>query len=120
MREIISKELKQSFRPEFLNRIDDIIIFHSLREEDVEKIVRIMISDLSSRLARLGIDIEVTDETVKHISKAGFDPVYGARPLERTITKEIEDQLAEAILSGVVSKDKKIQIDYDGEKLVFK
>lgn len=120
MKEIISKELKNNFRPEFLNRIDDIIVFHSLREEDVEKIVKIMLENLIKRLSKLGINISVTEETVKHISKSGFDPVYGARPLERTITKEIEDQLAEAILDNKVSKNDIITIDYDGERLVFK
>ncbi len=119
MKELISEELKRTFRPEFLNRIDDIIVFHSLRERDIEEIVRLMLRDLETRLKKLGMDIEVSPEAVEYVSRKGFDPVYGARPLERTITKMIEDELAEAILNGDVLRDDSILIDYD-DKLVFK
>ena len=119
MKETILDELKRTFRPEFLNRIDEVIVFHSLKEEDVKKIVKIMIKDLEKRMKKLNINIKVTDKTIDYISKEGFDPVYGARPLERTITKMIEDQLAEEILKGNVSKEDNIIIDYKDNKLVF-
>lgn len=119
MKETIMDSLKNTFRPEFLNRIDEVIVFHSLKEEDVKEIVTLMIRDLENRLKKLGINIKVTERTIDHISQEGFDPVYGARPLERTITKMIEDQLAEEILRGNVTKADKILIDYRDNKLVF-
>src|SRR5699024_11482820 len=100
MKETIMEELKRTFRPEFLNRIDEIIVFHSLKEDDVKKIVTIMVEDLEKRMRELDINIKITDKAIDEISKEGFDPVYGARPLQRTITKVIEDQLAEEILKG--------------------
>ena len=119
MKESIMEELKRTFRPEFLNRIDEVIVFHSLKEEDVRKIVSIMIKDLEKRMKKLNINIKVTDKIIDHISREGFDPVYGARPLERTITKMIEDQLAEEILKGKVSKEDNILIDFKDDKLIF-
>ncbi|HSH36486.1 AAA family ATPase [Schnuerera sp.] len=119
MKETIMDGLKKTFRPEFLNRIDEVIVFHSLREEDIKEIVSIMIKDLEKRMKKLNINIKVTDKIIEHISKEGFDPVYGARPLERTITKMIEDQLAEEILKGKVSKDDDILIDFKDDRLIF-
>ncbi len=119
MKETIMEELKKTFRPEFLNRIDEVIVFHSLKEEDIKEIVSIMIRGLEARMAKLDINIKVTENTINEISKKGFDPVYGARPLERTITKMIEDQLAEEILRGNISKEDKIIVDYRDNKLVF-
>ena len=119
MKEIISEELKKTFRPEFLNRLDEVIVFHSLQEEQVMEIVEIMVKDLETRMEKVGVNIKITPETKKYISKQGFDPVFGARPLERTIRKMIEDQLAEEILKGNVSRDEEINVDYDGEKLLF-
>lgn len=119
MKETIKEELKKTFRPEFLNRLDEIIVFHSLKEEQVKSIVDIMISDLEKRMENLDIQIKVSEKTREHISKQGFDPVYGARPLERTIRKMIEDQLAEEILKGNLSKEDHILIDFEDEKLVF-
>ncbi len=119
MKETILEELRRTFRPEFLNRIDEVIVFHSLKEEDIKEIVSIMIKDLEKRMKKLNININVTENTIDYISQKGFDPVYGARPLERTITKMIEDQLAEEILKGNVSKEDNIVIDYKEDKLVF-
>ena len=120
MKETITEELKKTFRPEFLNRLDEIIVFHSLKEEQVKEIVDIMIDDLEKRMKKLDINIKVTKGTRNQISKQGFDPVYGARPLERTIRRMIEDQLAEEILKGNLSKEDEIIIDSEDEKLVFK
>lgn len=119
MKESITEELKRTFRPEFLNRLDDVIVFHSLKEEQIADIVNIMVSDLEKRLDSMGIQIKVTDTAKKHISKQGFDQLYGARPLERAIRKMIEDQLAEEMLKGTISKEEKIVIDYEDDKLVF-
>ena len=119
MKETITEELKRTFRPEFLNRLDDVIVFHSLKEDQVREIVDIMIEDLEKRLSKLDVRVKISDETKEYISKQGFDPVYGARPLERTIRKMIEDQLAEEILKGAVKKEGSILIDYDGDKLLF-
>ena len=119
MKEIITEELKRTFRPEFLNRLDEVIVFHGLKEEQVEEIVEIMVKSLEDRMEKIGVHIKISGDTKKYISKHGFDPVFGARPLERTIRKMIEDQLAEEILKGSVSKDEKIAVEFDGEKLIF-
>ncbi|NLV89377.1 MAG: ATP-dependent Clp protease ATP-binding subunit [Tissierellia bacterium] len=122
MKETITEELKRTFRPEFLNRLDEIIVFHNLEEVHIKEIVDIMIKDLEKRMQKMDINIKVTESTKEHISSIGFDPVYGARPLERTIRRMIEDQLAEEILRGNISKNDSIIIDYDkdNDKLIFK
>ena len=120
MKETITEELKRTFRPEFLNRLDEVIVFHSLREKDVKSIVDIMIKDLEKRLSKMGVNVKVSEKTKTFISTQGFDPVYGARPLERTIRRMIEDQLAEEILRGKLSKEDNIVIDHENEKLEFK
>ncbi|HBF1431800.1 TPA: ATP-dependent Clp protease ATP-binding subunit, partial [Clostridioides difficile] len=104
MKENIMGELKQRFRPEFLNRIDDIIVFHSLNENHISKIVLLMAAKLQERLKEMDIKLEMSDEAVKLISKSGFDLEYGARPLKRALQKELEDELSEAILKGNVKK----------------
>lgn len=119
MKENITDELKKTFRPEFLNRIDEVIVFHALNEEHIKEIVGIMIKDLEKRLEKLNINISVTDKAKDYIAKKGFDPTFGARPLERAIKKLIEDQLSEEILKGNVSKDDNIAVDCDNNKLVF-
>lgn len=119
MKENITDELKRTFRPEFLNRIDEVIVFHPLNEEHIKKIVNIMIKDLENRLERLNLHIDITENARDYISQEGFDPSFGARPLERAIRKLIEDQLSEEMLKGNVSKNDVILIDYNGEKLTF-
>ena len=94
-------------------------MFHPLNENQVSDIVDIMIDDLEKRLHKIDLNIKVSKKTKEHISTSGFDPVYGARPLERTITKMIEDRLAEEILKGNVSREDSIYIDYVEDKLIF-
>ncbi len=119
MKDNITEELKRTFRPEFLNRIDEVIVFHPLNEEHIKRIVDIMIKDLEKRLQRLNIHIDITEKARDHIGKEGFDPSFGARPLERAIRKLIEDQLSEEMLKGNVSKDDTVLVDFNGDKLTF-
>ena len=114
----VLSELKNTFRPEFLNRIDDIIVFKQLVEEEIEQIAEKMLAGLTNRLKENEIEMTVTKEAVSHLAKTGFDPVYGARPLRRAITSEIEDMLAEQMLEGKVLKGDTISIDFNGEKFV--
>ncbi|UWD49147.1 ATP-dependent Clp protease ATP-binding subunit [Clostridioides difficile] len=119
MKENIMGELKQRFRPEFLNRIDDIIVFHSLNAEHISKIVILMVDKLQERLKDMEIKLEMSDEAIKLISKSGFDLEYGARPLKRALQKELEDELSEAILRGDVKKGSNIMAKVKDEKVVF-
>ena len=93
-------ELKEVFRPELINRIDEIIVFHKLTGEDIKKISAIMLKSLKARMEALGHDITFTDALIEHLSEAGYDEVYGARPLRRAIQSKVEDFLADSILSG--------------------
>ncbi len=119
MVEVIHSELKNTFRPEFLNRVDEIIVFRSLEKEDIKKIVRLMLDELEDRLEESDINVSITDEIVDYISREGFDSQYGARPLERAIRKNIEDRLADEILLGNVTKDESIVVDVEGDELSF-
>ena len=112
-------ELKSMFRPEFLNRVDDIIVFNKLNEKDIEQIAGKMLDTLKKRLHGLGVDITFTDTAVKEIAKEGYDPDYGARPLRRAITTKIEDALSEQMLEGKVSKDNKITCDFKDNAFTF-
>ena len=114
----VMNELKKAFRPEFLNRIDEIIVFKPLDEMEIEKIVEIMIKSSTGRLAEREISIEVTENMKKHIAKKGFDPAYGARPLRRAIQSLIEDTLAEEILDGKVKNGDNVVMDFVDEKVV--
>jgi ATP-dependent Clp protease ATP-binding subunit ClpC len=120
MKDNVMEELRSSFRPEFLNRIDDIIVFHQLEEVHLKEIVEIMMKSLVKRIKEMNIEIEVSDEAKSLLMKKGFDPQYGARPLRRAITKMVEDQLSEEILKGNVKAGSKVQINVEEEKLVFK
>ncbi|NBI08023.1 ATP-dependent Clp protease ATP-binding subunit [Senegalia massiliensis] len=120
MRDNVMDELRRSFRPEFLNRIDEVIVFHSLNQTHINEIVELMVRDLEKRLKKLDIDIKLTDNAKEYIGKEGFDPQFGARPLERTIRKKIEDKLSEEILKGDLEKSDNILVDLDeNEELTF-
>ncbi|RKD26409.1 ATP-dependent Clp protease ATP-binding subunit ClpC [Caminicella sporogenes DSM 14501] len=120
MKENIMEELKKQFRPEFINRIDDIIVFHQLDEKHIKEIVELMVSDLTKRLRKLSINIEVSEKAKDFLAKKGYDQEYGARPLKRVITKMIEDKLSEEILMGKISKEDNILVDVENEEIVFK
>jgi ATP-dependent Clp protease ATP-binding subunit ClpB len=122
MKEAVLDEMRQHFRPEFLNRVDEIIVFHSLSEEHLKQIVDIQLERLRARLAERHITIELTDAARTHLVRVGYDPTYGARPLKRAIQKEIETTLGRLILKGEVRDGQTIVVDYDHtqEKLTFK
>jgi len=100
MKNKVNDELKQHFRPEFLNRIDDIIVFHQLTEEEIVRIVDLMVARLDVQMRNKDMGLELTANAKKLLAKKGYDPVLGARPLRRTIQREIEDALSEKILFG--------------------
>jgi len=101
-RERVMTELRQHFRPEFLNRVDDIVLFKALTEHEIEQIVELMLDDLRGRLSERRITIEVTDAARRHIAEEGFDPIYGARPLRRFIAHDVETRIAHLLLTGDV------------------
>mgnify|MGYP001205241491 CR=1 FL=1 len=119
---VIENALKKAFAPEFLNRIDDVIVFNALEKNDIHKIIHIEIDKLYKRVKDLGYDLELTDEALDFIADKGFDKQYGARPLKRAIQKYVEDLLAEEIISGNIVENDKIILDRvtDEEKLSVK
>ena len=119
MKECIMSELKKQFRPEFLNRIDDIIVFHALNENHISKIVTLMTEHVIKRLEEMNISLEIDDKTINLIAKSGIDLEYGARPLKRAIQKELEDELSEAILKGDVKRGSSIITKVKNNKVVF-
>ena len=119
LRNKIEEQLREHFRPEFLNRIDDIIIFNSLRPKDIEKIVDIQISRVQKRLLSKGINIELTLAAKKYLAKKGYNAEFGARPLKRLIEKEVLDPLADKIISGTVKSGMKILINFSKDHLTF-
>ena len=116
----VMAELKREFRPEFLNRIDEIIVFHKLNDDEISKIIDIMLEEVKKRLNSQKYEIEFSPDVKKLISSKGIDKNFGARPLRRTIQNLVEDRIAEAILDGKVKKGKKSQVSVDGEKIVIK
>jgi ATP-dependent Clp protease ATP-binding subunit ClpB len=114
-------ELRGGFRPEFLNRIDEIIVFHALDEEHLKQIVEIQLASLRQRLADRHIHLTLTDEARTHLVKSGYDPIYGARPLKRAIQKQVETRLGRLIMGGKVHDGEEVVVDFDADKseLVF-
>ena len=117
MKKRILEELKQHYRPEFLNRIDETIVFHSLSEEEIREIVKIMSNSLIKRLSEQGINVKLTSSAIQYIANEGFDPVYGARPLRKALQREIEDLLAEQLLRGEIKKGEAISIGVNNKKI---
>jgi ATP-dependent Clp protease ATP-binding subunit ClpB len=115
----VMAEVKTHFRPEFVNRIDEVVVFHGLGDEHIKSIARIQLGTLKARLAKMEYGLEFADSAVAEVAKAGFDPVYGARPLKRAIQSEIENPLAKAILEGRFAPKDTIRIDYLGGRMAF-
>jgi ATP-dependent Clp protease ATP-binding subunit ClpB len=112
-------EVKAQFRPEFVNRIDEIVVFHALGEEHIKSIARIQLRTLEHRLAKMDFGLQVSDAALAELAKVGFDPVYGARPLKRAIQSEIENPLAKSILDGRFAPKDTIAVDWRGGKMTF-
>lgn len=112
-------ELKKLFRPEFLNRVDDIIVFNKLSQEEIKQIAVKMLDDLKQRVSSMDIELSFTDKAVSAIADEGFDDTYGARPLRRAIQNKIEDALSEKMLEGTISKDSNVVCDYKDGQFVF-
>ncbi|MGM0376113.1 MAG: ATP-dependent chaperone ClpB [Bacteroidota bacterium] len=112
--------LKQSIRPEFLNRIDDIIMFKPLTQDEIREIVKLQFEGVAKMLKDQGAEISISEEAVDYLAKVGFDPLFGARPIKRAMQRYILNDLSKKLLADEVNKEKPIYVDFDGEKLVFK
>jgi ATP-dependent Clp protease ATP-binding subunit ClpC len=118
MKSKVMDELKRAFRPEFLNRIDEIIVFHSLEKEHLLRIVGLMADSLKKRLSDQGIEIELSQAALEKITEVGYDPDYGARPLRRALQRKIEDRLSEELLKGNINKGQTVKIDVEENDFV--
>jgi ATP-dependent Clp protease ATP-binding subunit ClpB len=112
--------LKQTIRPEFLNRIDEVIMFQPLLLKDIKEIIRIQLTDLKSQLAKSGVLLEFTEYALDYLAENGFDPQFGARPLKRLIQKQIVNQLSKKLLSGTIDKTKPVLVDVFDGTVVFR
>jgi len=119
MKAAVMGVVQAHFRPEFINRLDDIVVFHSLDKQQIKSIARIQLRGLEKRLGERGIRIELTDKAFELLANVGFDPVYGARPLKRAIQQQLENPLAQAILSGQFGNGDTVRVDAEDGKLVF-
>jgi ATP-dependent Clp protease ATP-binding subunit ClpB len=119
MEDRVTEALRASFKPEFLNRIDEIIIFHNLTQEQIGDIVDIQMKRLESRLAEMNMVLTLSDDARAFLSEKGFDQIYGARPLKRAIQKYIENPLSMEILEGSISEGTKLKADVEGDRIVF-
>ena len=117
-KETVLAELRQTFRPEFLNRIDDIIVFRALTEQDIEEVARRMLKTVADRMETMDIHLDASDEAVKELAKEGFDPKYGARPLRRAIQSKVEDAVAEKMLDGTLKTGDTAKLAVEDDKLV--
>jgi ATP-dependent Clp protease ATP-binding subunit ClpB len=115
----VMAEVKANFRPEFVNRIDEIVVFHPLAQDQIASIARIQLKGLEQRLAKLEIRLDVSDWALDAVAQAGFDPVYGARPLKRAIQQRIENPLAKEILAGTFAAGDTIHVREDKGRITF-
>jgi ATP-dependent Clp protease ATP-binding subunit ClpB len=119
MKNEVLEALRQQFRPEFLNRLDEIVVFHALAEGDVRKIVDVQLRHLQTRLLDRSLELEFTDEAKDFLARRGYDPVYGARPLKRAIQNEVETVLAQRIIAGEVPDGSRLRVDAGPDGLTF-
>jgi len=119
MQKRIMEELKKAFRPEFLNRIDETVVFHSLKQEEIHEIVKIMSQSVVKRMAEQEVKVKITPAAIEVIGKVGFDPEYGARPIRRALQKEVEDRLSEALLSGQIQLGDKVTLGASKGKITL-
>ena len=116
MKDAVLDEMRHFFRPEFLDRVDEIIVFHALSEEHLKKIVLIQLQRLRKHLADRHINLDLTDAAQTHLVHVGYDPAYGARPLKRSIQKELENGLGRQNLEGKIKDGQTVVVDYDEKK----
>jgi len=119
IKKAVMERVQQYFKPEMINRIDDIVVFHPLSKEDIRKIAKIQIDKLAKRLKERDIDLEITDAALDYLGNIGYDPVYGARPLKRAIQTELENPLSRAILNGEFKPGDTVVVDVKDGRLVF-
>ena len=119
IKSVVLEDIRGYFKPEFINRIDEIVVFHALDDKQIRHIAKIQLDKLSARLSKLGVSLQVTDEATIYLAKSGFDPVYGARPLKRAIQQELENPLARDILSGKYGAGQTVLVEEKGGELVF-
>jgi ATP-dependent Clp protease ATP-binding subunit ClpB len=119
MKAAVMEIVGHHFRPEFINRVDEVVVFHPLARDQVRAIARIQLERLRQRLADARLELEVTDAALDQLSEGGFDPVYGARPLKRAIQHRLENPLAQAMLAGRFSPGDTVVVEARGEELVF-
>jgi len=119
MKADVLEALRQHFRPEFLNRVDEVVVFHSLTREQLKQIIGIQLGHLRARLAERKIEIELTDAALEHFAKAGYEPVYGARPLKRVLQRELETNLGRRIIAGEIHDNSRVVVDYTSGALRF-
>jgi ATP-dependent Clp protease ATP-binding subunit ClpB len=119
MKAAVLEELRHHFRPEFLNRVDDTVVFHSLSTEDLRRIIDIQIAGLRKRLLERHIDLELSDGAKNHLVEIGYDPAYGARPLRRAIQKEILTMVGKSLLTGKIRDGQKVVVDFDEKSGTF-
>ena len=115
----VMAEVKTYFRPEFINRIDEVVVFHALDEKNIASIARIQLNYLEKRVAQMEMKLEVSDAALIELAREGFDPLYGARPLKRAIQQQIENPLAKEILSGRFGPKDIIHVDVEDGRIVF-
>jgi len=116
----VMAEVRGHFRPEFINRIDEIVVFHGLDEKNIGAIAKIQLAILEKRLGKMDMALEITDAALQKIAEAGYDPVYGARPLKRAIQQQIENPLSKLILQGRFGPKDVIHVDAENGELTFK
>ncbi|MET0094193.1 MAG: AAA family ATPase, partial [Sedimenticola sp.] len=117
---LVMHEVKKFFKPEFLNRLDDIIVFHYLEREHVTEIAQMFVAELAGRMQQRQITIDVSDEVIDKLSRDGFDPVYGARPLRREVERQVENPLAMRIVRGECPDGSKVRLQVEDGEIVFR
>ena len=120
MKAAVMGVVQAHFRPEFINRLDDIVVFHPLDKAQIKQIAGIQLQGLEKRLTERGLRIELSDKALELLANVGFDPVYGARPLKRAIQQQLENPLAQQILSGAFASGDTIVVDAEGGHVVFR
>ena len=117
MKDMVMKEVKELFRPEFINRVDELIVFHPLEEADIQKIARLFLKQLEKRLEERNIRLRYDDEVVAYLAQEGFDAKFGARPLRRVIQRLVEDTLSEELIAGAIALGDTVQLRMEDGKI---